>query len=276
MPNKDNILEPISLISAGRSGTSLTTNILRAHPDVDAAGETIDLLYWTYTTIAELEIKVRAKRYADGTHSRTGRAAAATRSVFLSMMPAPNKSAWMQKPIGVPKYLQYTMALEDTPLSDHLDEYWDVMHDVFPKARNITILRHPYDVMLSAMAYFDRDQKEAWVRIIEMAEIVMHPKSNIDFAISYAGLVEQPEVEVPRMLRALNLREDPACMDALQKVYVPKPKRLLTDGYTGEDRREAGFTYRDRWNEIDTSFMNRAQTTLLCDMWARFGQTLTL
>ena len=45
MPNEDNILRPITLVSYGRSGTSLVHNILAAHPDIEGCGETMPLIF---------------------------------------------------------------------------------------------------------------------------------------------------------------------------------------------------------------------------------------
>ena len=97
----ENIKSPITLISHGRSGTSLLQNIFDAHPDISVAGETADLIFSTWYSLW------RAKGIVPGLIENGNvvpweqRAARGVRAVFDEIFNIETQY-WMQKPIGQP------------------------------------------------------------------------------------------------------------------------------------------------------------------------------
>jgi len=145
----------------------------------------------------------------------------------------------------------------------------------FPQATNITVLRHPYDVALSAQAYWGHPIERIWRHIVRMAQVIDHPDSPIRFAVSHARMSQEPEPEIARLLDHVGLSHDPACFAAATKVYVSakgagaKPKAQMTDHV------ERAFSHRDRWSELDRSSFTDEDHEVLTRMWARFDETLT-
>lgn len=274
MPNKDNIRRPVTLISNGRSGTSLTFNIFRAHPDFDVCGETAPFLFGTWYSMEKIKGVIRKDYELGANADHNLRCAKVVQSAFIAAFEDNEKTQWMHKPIGVPWTFRMLEA-QGMKFNQCIKWYWDVMDTSFPDGRNITILRHPYDVVLSAAKYWGNTHANAWKAIVRMARIINHSRSNIDFGLSHARLVEDRDTEIARLLDHLNLEHHPACFEATDRVYVaerrerPKPKEAMADHV------KRGFSHKDSWSEIDMSSFTQRDRDAIVAMWARFGEELT-
>lgn len=274
MPNPGNIARPITLISYGRSGTSLAFNILAAHEDVDGCGETMPLLFGTWEGAQRLKGVVRSDGEPGPETDHRARCGKAVRAAFLSFFESPAPD-WVHKPINVPWTIPNPVRNDPARFEQAAADYWQTMAFSFPQSRNLTILRHPYDVVLSARAYWKYPLDHIWRSIVNMAQIVNHADSDISFAISHQRLVTEPEVEIRRLLAHVGLSEDPACFAAAEKVYVPKkgagrrPKAKMADHVA------RAFSHRERWDSIDMSGFTDADREIIAAMWARFGEELT-
>ncbi len=97
MPNIRNIESPITLIAHSRSGTSVLLRAFGLHPDVEAVGETANLVFTTWRALEQIS---GLTRYGNADCSAD--AAVLVRNAFLHAFPSP-KRHWMHKPIGVPR-----------------------------------------------------------------------------------------------------------------------------------------------------------------------------
>lgn len=274
MPNTDNITRPITLVSFGRSGTSLAFNIMGAHPEVDACGETAPLLFGTWRA-AEREnnvIRPDPELGQGGDHDlRCGKA---VRGAFLGMFGGDERPRWLHKPINVPYPISVRERRDPGRFEAACVWYWRALKTSFPDGRNITILRHPYDVVLSAAEFWGNPVERIWRNLVCMAKIIDHADSDIRFAISHRRFVEDPEPEVRRLLNEVGLSEHPDCFAAVDRVYVARrgehrqPKQKMAE-HVGR-----GFSRRDAWAKLDMSSFTDADREALAAMWARFGETL--
>lgn len=275
MPNPDNITSPVTLVSYGRSGTSLVHRVLGAHPEVDACGETQPLIFGTWEATSRVRHVIRRDTHLPGGVDFDARCAKAVRAVFLAHFDAPEKPRWAHKPINLPYTFDRRQKDNPRKMARALDSYWPIMNACFPDAANITVLRHPYDVALSAQAYWGHPIERIWRHIVRMAAVIDHADSPIRFAVSHARMSQEPEAEIARLLDHVGLSHDPACFAASDMVYVgkrgagAKPKAKMTDHVA------RAFSHKDRWSELDRSSFTDADHEVLTAMWARFGETLT-
>ncbi|MBL4806608.1 MAG: sulfotransferase [Rhodobacteraceae bacterium] len=181
MPNRFNIHTPITLIANGRSGTSLVQGIFSHHPHFDTCGETASLLFGVWYATEQLKGLVRPDLELGSEGDFDQRCGKAVRASFIATFRAPKKTFWMHKPISIPWVWQ---VLKNHGLTDAecVTWYWNALNTAFPEAVNITILRHPYDVVLSAMAFWGISAKAAWTSIVKMARILAHPDASVKYA----------------------------------------------------------------------------------------------
>ncbi len=275
VPDPSNVTSPITLVGYGRSGTSLIMHVLGDHPNVEICGETQSLIAGTWHAAERLKGIVRPDQtLADGADHRD-RCAAAVRAAFLAMFPPNGRPRWMHKPIGIP-WVFHTEKFSSLPFQDRCAWYWDVFGRCFPDAKVLTILRHPYDVVLSAERYWGTPHDRSWRGIVSMARLLDHADSRVDHAVSFAEMASDPEAEITRLLTFAELPDHAAPFAAAQAVYVPQmgqnrvPKARLTD-LVG--RR---FSHRARWRDIDQATFTQDDRDIMSAMWQRFGFSLDL
>ena len=273
MPSSRNIDRPFTLIANGRSGTSLVMHILGDRADIDACGETQQLLVGSWHAAERAKGLVRPDQTCEDTGDFDARCAAVVQAAFLAMFPDTGAPHWMHKPIGVPWVFQLGV-MKDRTLDEKIAWYWNVLQRSFPNSRTFTVLRHPYDVVLSAEQYWGAPHKGAWRSVVTMAKIIDHAASDIRFAVSHARLVSEAETEVTRMLGYLGLDPDPASVAATDKVFVPQMGRNRVPKDREEGRVARGFSRREDWHRIDMSTFTDADRAALVAMWARFGEVL--
>jgi len=191
LPNISNIDSPVTLISYGRSGSSLLSKIFELHPDFSLVGETGNFIYDLWKgyefSAGGLAPSIKDGRWVPD-DERAGRM---VREAFLSCFPD-EKEKWFHKPIGVP------IALSSKFNEEEWDKaatwYWNVINASFPKAKFFTILRHPFDVVLSAKSYWGYDEADIWWNYGLMSYLLAHPLSKIEYVISYEEMVADPAV----------------------------------------------------------------------------------
>ncbi len=271
MPNLDNINDPITMIAHGRSGTSLCMSILRAHPDVTTVGETASMLFGAFHSMERVGGTIRPDPELGGREAHNARCGKAVRAMYLASFPD-DSPRWMQKPINVPFITHVLPGMRR--FRQKADWYWNALHTTFPGSTNVTILRHPYDVVLSAAEYWKVPQLRAWKGIVNMARILNHPASNVDFAVVHARLVDDSKTEVARFLDHLNLSHHPKCFAATDKVYVPQRKTNRVPKSDMPEHVVRGFSRRDSWSRLQMSDFRNREREVIAAMWARFGETL--
>ncbi|MSU88230.1 hypothetical protein GE300_01195 [Rhodobacteraceae bacterium 2CG4] len=272
MPSQDNITRPISLISHGRSGTSLVMNILRGHPGMVTVGETAQMIFGIWHSLEKAKGIIRPDPELGGADNHDARCAKAVRAAMLATFPDTGHKDWMQKPINLPWVMRHFP--KTMKMSARCAWYWNAFNTCFPDSRTITILRHPYDVVLSSAEYWNVPHRRAWQGVVQMAEIIDHPESNIDFAISHARLAADPDPEIARLLDHLGLERAAACFQAADKVYVPRRKENNVPKNELPDHVSRGFSRKADWDKIDVSQFRENEREIVERMWARFGESL--
>jgi len=272
MPNPDNSDSPITLLSYGRSGTSLTMSIMRAHPDVLACGETGQMIFGVWQAMERVRGVIRPDPVLGGTEAHDARCGKAVRAVFEATFPDEGQPRWFQKPINTSA--TFRQAMSGRSAQKKGDWYWNVLNTCFPNGQTLTILRHPYDVVLSSAEYWKADPAGSWEAIVGMAELILHERSTIDFALSHRRLVEEPQAEIARLLTHVGLSHHPRCFKATEKVYVPERKVNRVPKDQMQDHVARGFSRRDEWHKLDTAKFKDSDRETLVRMWARFGETL--
>lgn len=274
MPNTNNILAPVTLLANGRSGTSLIQSIFSNHPGFDTCGETAAQIFGTFHATDRLEGLVRADFRLPKDASFKARSGKATRAALLETFRNPNTRFWMHKPIGVPWVWQ---ALGQSELSeeDRIKWYWDVLAYTFPESENITVLRHPYDVVLSAENYWGITLKQAWGSIVRMAQILGHANANIRHAVVYDRLVQEPLAETERMFTAIDRPFNPSCLRAFEHIWVPEMgerKQALDNSHA---RHKAKFTRKGDWGRVQDAGFSQEDHDILAAMWHKYGVSLS-
>ncbi|MEM8789619.1 MAG: sulfotransferase [Pseudomonadota bacterium] len=275
MPHPGNITAPITLLSYGRSGTSLVHNIIGAHPQVEHCGETQPLLFGSWEGAARCEGVVRPDNTLPAGATHKDRCGRTVRAAFQSMFPdRRERPFWVHKPINVP----FTVPEWKRDKAHHMAEicpwYWEVMENSFPDGRFLTVLRHPYDVVLSALKYWKFNRSHIWRSIVCMAEFIAHEQSPVKHAVSHRRLVIDPEPEIDSLLDHLRLSRDTACYAAAKTVYVPHTGRKGGDLASAQAQTAAAFSHRAEWDTLDKEGFTKRDYKILVEMWAKFGETL--
>lgn len=274
MPNSNNILAPVTLIANGRSGTSLIQSIFQNHPAFDICGETAAQIFGTFHATDRLEGLVRADyRLAQGVDFKE-RSGKATRAAFLDTFRNPNKRFWMHKPIGVP-WVWQALGQRGMSEEERIKWYWQVLAYTFPEGTNITVLRHPYDVTLSAEKYWGITLKQAWGSIVRMARILGHRDAAIKHAVVYDSLVQEPLAETERLFAAIERPFNPASLRAFEHIWVPEMGARKVALEENNPRLQARFTRKEEWDRVRAAGFSQEDHNTLSAMWQRYGAELT-
>lgn len=194
--------QPVFIVGMPRSGTSLTEQILAAHPQVYAAGERAHIGQSVQALAAQPnpagdELAVHARAYLEELGEKARAASRVTDKMPLNFL-----------------YLGWVAQL-------------------FPEARVVWCRRDPRDTGLScyttnfidpALAFCDRLED---IALYSKAcdELMSHWQAVLDlpiFELQYEALVAQPETSVRALLEALDLDWEPACLAFHESSRVAK------------------------------------------------------
>lgn len=256
MPNPENILRPVVLISYGRSGTSLVAAAFDARGDCFYCGETSALITKVWTGV-EFSQKYPLIKVATGI-SPSEHCSIAVQSVFLALFPS-EKPIWFQKPIGLPT--EFLEKIQTIGEYEAMDWYWTVLTATFPEAQFFTVLRNPYDMVISAKAFWDLEERRIWNDMRIMANFIMHPKSKIDYAVSFNALTLTFDEEILRLCSHLNLSPSPAMNSAKAFRHVPSP-------LSGSSQ---PFGYKPLWKDLGETPQIEEALEAIDRVWQRFG-----
>ena len=217
MPSENNVTSPINLVSFGRSGTSLISAMLYASPEIDFVGETAQLIFFTWLAAERSLNIVRTNLHGSAPVARDDFCAAAVRGAFRAVFPS-SRSRWLQKPIGVPE----AFWLQKATGVDCAEWYWTAMNASFPDALTFTVLRNPIDVAVSAHLYWGYDCREIVAQLGEMADLIVHPRSRVAFAVDFNALTKEPSRQIQIMCERLHLDFAPSMLDAMNQAHAER------------------------------------------------------
>jgi hypothetical protein len=240
MPSQDNVTSPITLVSFGRSGSSLIANAFERHPEFSNAGETVNLIVgaWRAVELANpvLNASIEDGRYVTG----DVRAARVVRQALVTTVPS-DRPRWFQKPIGVP------VGITEMFSNDEWDAaaiwYWKVHSKSFPNAKYFTILRNPFDVILSARAYWGYDEATLWWSLGFMSHLLAHPSSPVNYAVRFDDLVRDPRLTIEALFEHLEVPFHEDAMAAFSQIHAPTKgrERMTSDA----------MARRSEWDSLD-------------------------
>jgi hypothetical protein len=266
MPNVRNIASPISLISPGRSGTTLLSAIFERHPGCSVCGETVDLVFDLWNAAQRSFSHITPELTAAPFGSSDDRTAVFVRQGFLSLL-ADNKTFWFHKPIGIPFSFSPALLQVDS-WDERADSYWTVMGTVFPGAKCFTVLRHPWDIVLSYKHRFDMDEQTCWAVLGFLAHIIEHPKSMVRYAVSYEALVTDSDATLRSLLSFLGVPYHPDMREAFDTVHTRVADRESSCG--------TGFSWRDKWEDLNPQFAEERFVGPIRRLFAKFGYDLCI
>ena len=275
MPNVKNIGAPINLIAHGRSGTSLIQSIFANHPAFDICGETSPLVFGVWHSTERLEGIVRWDPTLQGNQDFRLRCGKAVRGATLETFRNPKKRFWMQKPIGIP-WVWGILGHRGLSEDEKISWFWEVLAYSFPEGKNITVLRHPYDVVISAEKYWGIAPLKAWESVVKMARILGHEKAQICHAVVYDKLVVEPLAETERIFDAIDRPFNPLCLKAFEKIWVPDMKTRQTEASPDSPRIIARFSHRSEWDHLPLKQFSQDDRNVITAMWRRYGHELVL
>lgn len=248
---REDIPQPIFILGFPRSGTTLTEQILSSHPQVSAGGELpfvgemIDLLERLWPAVAPFPKGLPRLWTADARH-----AADLLRDLYLA-----RARAWGLMDTGTPLFT------DKMPLNEI---YEPLIRLAFPDARVVRLQRHPLDVAVSALSHNLTHGFHCGYRIDSLAHqmAAVHDLTQAYRAelgpwghdLRYESLIADQEDETRRLLAALDLPFDAACLDfQSNRRFAPTPSYAqvtepLNDRSIGRWKAYAGplAPWRDR------------------------------
>lgn len=226
---------PVIVIGAGRSGTTLLTRMLHAHPSVDMKGETNFLTHklwetlWTDgfwhqwrdfvatrpTSSSDPKPQQRPGPEADGEGARIA-------LLIATMLPTL---------LGVePKALVWGFKEVWNGSSVH-DYCWDSYDRVFPRALWLHVVRHPLDFARSCAAWdgrelttrYMRQRLGDWVSIVQRAR--QRKRTGSFHELRFEDMVQSPRQALEPIIQSLGLQWSDQCSSALsQRVLESRPQ----------------------------------------------------
>lgn len=266
MPNINNISAPIVLISAGRSGTTLFSDIFERHPDFSACGETVDLIFDLWNAGQRSLSHIVSESLKAAPTTADNEVARFVRDGFLSLL-EDDKSHWFQKPIGIP--FSFSHALQDVDVWDEKAElYWNTMRKVFPQAQYFTILRHPCDIVMSYKNRFGCDEQRCWAILGFISHIVCHSTSPVRYAVPYDALVQDGETTLRSLLSFLDVEFHPDMMAAFDTIH--------SLNVTTRSSSDSAFTWQNHWDTLDPSLADERYIDAIGKLYRKFGHELDM
>lgn len=223
-------------------------------------GETGNFIFDLWKTY-DFSAGQMAPNFEDGLWVPDGdRAACMVQSCFLSCFPDSRKH-WFHKPIGVPRAL--AERYDEKEWSKAASWYWSVMKSTFPKARYITLVRQPCDVVASAKAYWGFDEAAIWGNYAFMCYLLLHPDCPVKYVISYEEMIMEPEATVRALFENIGVDFDVNVLSAFSTVHVPSK---------GRDQLPGNGCQGNAGSRLNMS-VNPEHLDTICDMFAKYGKS---
>jgi hypothetical protein len=185
------------------------------------------------------------------------------RQAFLTSFPD-DRLWWFHKPIGPPVAALSTKFAGEIDWTEAAEWYWKVMRHAFPKAKFLTILRHPCDIVLSSKARWGYDETALWQAVGLMAHILTHRASPVEYALSFDELINQGETVARQLFSFVDLPFAPEVMQAFARIHAPaRGREILTPQETSR---------HEQWGQLDPTCIKPAYREAIAALFKKFGQ----
>lgn len=209
-----------------KSGTTWLQMMLDAHPDVVCSGEGA-----FFERLIQPVTEVRAK-YND--YMNYANKAVYEGNGFYGLIPFEETRQQLREIVFnlmKKRAVASTLAIGDKTPRHNL--FLNSMHTIFPEAKFINIVRHPYDVAVSKLFHANRVGRPEALDRASDTRATMIEKAGEDWAIAqqrvqefdkkhpgllvevkYEDLIEHPVTEATRLFKHLGVSDDPATAQA--------------------------------------------------------------
>lgn len=243
---------PVTLIGLGRSGTTLIEKAFSSCMDVCSCGETGGIIFGTYAGAMDSYFDSPNLNY----ETRETFSADVVRKLFQSLFPISEAEHWFHKPAGIPKMIPWeAYRVQADRFEFPTTWYWNTFDAVFPRARYITVLRNPWDIVISRMAFSGWPEVGLWNDIKIMYDFIYERLDDID-VLFYEDIQRSPYDEMRLLFSRLGITPGASLEEICLTRHVPSEetgKREISNGLEGPN--------------YDAETVN-----LVRGVWERFGR----
>ena len=238
-------LNPTFLIGFARSGTTLLDQILSSHPDIRVVPELAPI------SLIRSQFGIDLTNYKTRVQHMTIREVSNIRSAYFDMVEAQ---------IG---NTEGKMIIDKLPMNT---VELGFINRIFPDAKLIFALRHPYDVVLSSfMQHFELNDamlqftnlEDSAIFYDRVMTLYKQYKNTLDLKLTtvrYENIVSDLETEIRHLLDFLGLEWDDSLLDyrqtALSRGYISTPSYSAVSEDIYQHARYRWKRYRDHMQYI--------------------------
>jgi|GEM_PF-1313240 len=231
-----NIQQPIILIGAGRSGTTLLTRLFDQHPDIDFRGETAFLLPRLWLETWEDRFWFNWQHYTDMSPQSSCEAFPIIHDNILDQA---------RKKIGnIIAHAFVDILSIDTHIykawgykeiwngSSQFQYDWLPYHIVFPQAIWVHLIRNPFSFIESCANWNNEKLTFNYMRdrLIDWASIINHSRKLVPtgryIEVRYEDIIAQPQETIQPVFERMNLTWHPDCEKVLTSFVLRSNKKL--------------------------------------------------
>lgn len=263
MPNFDNVIQPVSLVGLGRSGTTLLQAAFAQLPQFQVCGETLGMIaaLWSGATTSYLNNDFLSQQRIQLHHEE--KPPHYIRACLCTICPS-RKREWFHRPIGLPKFLNWESlpGWKSKVTRFPVQWYWDVLTQAFPLARYFTIVRSPWDVALSRREHSGWDLQSMLHDIAVTYELYEASGDRIRHVAFFDELVQHPAPTLKQVCDAVEVEFSPKMLTAFERFHAPVPGR--------SPKRE----HRESWNDFNGLQLESTMLEKILMFWRQYGREL--
>jgi len=244
--NSSDICAPITLLGAGRCGTSVIQALALQSRALRVVGETAPLIFDTFENIAIAANNTDIERGGDTSINLF--IAKHIRQLFNRMYNLEGLR-WFQKPIGLPKYYEF-MLTAGAPINIISDRYWAILRTIFPHAKIAISLRDPIDNILSISRYMNISVTKATVYLCYMLAILSKADINSVKIVDFRRLSTDTHATISELSHFWELDLSVNLQDMLSIHYAKTPGEAIGDSTTNHN---IVTDYSDKRNTLNTA-----------------------